>query len=168
MENKIDELEYLMNPTMYDKWIMCSENKDVGAFKNDLKFYKKRIIQLTKDKFKGISLNNQLDKAFIDYTKSCIAYIKSLDKQDIIQEDYKELDLQENNCTNNSILDIDPNEELINPTYKNKTLLISDCFDIKKVSTLNPSNIKFPSQKNLELKTPELKVKGIRKKKTKS
>jgi|TARA_Y100000992_G_scaffold292183_3_gene249435 uncharacterized membrane protein len=164
MENKIDELEYLMNPVMYDKWISNDKNEDISIFNNDLKFYKKRILQLTKDKFKEIPLNNQSDKAFIDYTKSCIAYLKSLDKKDIIQEDYKELELLDE-INDNDILDIDPNEVIINPTYKKKELLISDCLDIKKISTKNVCDTIFPNKKNLELKTPELKIKGIKKKK---
>ena len=95
MDNKIDELEYLMNPVMYHKWTTNTETKDKSTYTNDLKFYKKRIIQLTKDMLKGESVSNPLDKAFKDYTRSCIAYLKSLDRKDILQEDYKELELPE-------------------------------------------------------------------------
>jgi len=163
MDNKIDELEYLMNPVLYHRWSNNVETKEKSTYENDLKFYKKRIIQLTKDMIKGESLSNPLDKAFKDYTRSCISYIKSLDRKDIIQEDYKELELpEEENDT--SILDIDPNEAIINPEYKNNKSVISDFLDIKRISTKKPEEFKFPNKKDLELKTPELKVKGVKKK----
>jgi hypothetical protein len=163
MDNKIDELEYLMNPVMYHKWTTNTETKDKSTYTNDLKFYKKRIIQLTKDMLKGESVSNPLDKAFKDYTRSCIAYLKSLDRKDILQEDYKELELPEDDH-DTSILDIDPNEDIINPEYKNSKAVISDFFDIKRIPTKKPEEFKFPNKKDLELKTPELKVKGVKKK----
>ena len=47
--NIIDELEYLMNPGMYEKWMKKNEKKLTRSdIKDDIKFYKKRIIDLTK------------------------------------------------------------------------------------------------------------------------
>ena len=47
MDNKIDELEYLMNPVMYHKWTTNVETQDKSTYSSDLKFYKKRIIPVS-------------------------------------------------------------------------------------------------------------------------
>ena len=52
--NVISELEYLMNPCMYEKWMKKNSIKlNSTDLKKDIKFYKKRIIQLTKNMMKA-------------------------------------------------------------------------------------------------------------------
>ena len=69
----MDELEYLMNPGMYEKWM--KKMKKLVRFEKDVKFYKKRIIQLTKDMMKGQHITNSVNKAYNEYMKSCVAYL---------------------------------------------------------------------------------------------
>ena len=88
--NIMDELEYLMNPGMYEKWMKKNEKKiKVSDLKSDVKFYKKRIIQLTKDMMKDQHITNSVNKAYNEYMKSCVAYLRFLDTKDILQEEYK-------------------------------------------------------------------------------
>ena len=164
--NIMDELEYLMNPCMYEKWMKKNEKKiKVSDLKSDVKFYKKRIIQLTKDMMKGQHITNSVNKAHNEYMKSCVAYLRFLDTKDILQEEYKgipeQLELSDDD------LDGDPNNNLINPSYLHKQNKIEDYIDVKKISNVPKNETYLPEKKNLKLKDPELKKKGIKKKKGK-
>lgn len=164
--NIMDELEYLMNPGMYEKWMKKNEKKiKVSDLKSDVKFYKKRIIQLTKDMMKGQHITNSVNKAYNEYMKSCVAYLRFLDTKDILQEEYKgipeQLDLSDDD------VDGDPNNNLINPSYLHKQNKIEDYIDVKKISNVPKNETYLPEKKNLKLKDPELKKKGIKKKKGK-
>ena len=67
MNNKIEELEYLMNPNLYEKWIDVFESDDNNkTFKEELKFYKKRIIQITKDLLKDNIENKSINSTFFE------------------------------------------------------------------------------------------------------
>ena len=161
--NIMDELEYLMNPGMYEKWMKKNEKKiKVSDLKSDVKFYKKRIIQLTKDMMKDQHITNSVNKAYNEYMKSCVAYLRFLDTKDILQEEYKgipeQLDLSDDD------VDGDPNNNLINPSYLHKQNKIEDYIDVKKISNVPKNETYLPEKKNLKLKDPELKKKGIKKK----
>ena len=167
MDNKIDELEYLMNPSLYEKWMDGVETND-NEFKQELKFYRKRIIQMTKDMMKSDYENKSLHPSFIEYCKCCIEYFKGLDKKDILQEEYK--NLIENNLEFNQLSEIEgkePDSVLMNPNYIQNKGKINDYWDIKKINCKKSENIKIPVQKELCLKNPSLKVKGIKNKKKK-
>lgn len=164
--NIMDELEYLMNPGMYEKWVKKNEKKiTTSDFKSDVKFYKKRIIQLTKDMMKGEHITNSVNKSYKEYMKSCIAYLKFLDTKDILQEEYK--DIQEEIDVSDGDVEGDPNNNLINPSYLHKQNKIEDYLDVKKISNVPKKETYLPEKKNLKLKDPELKKKGVKKKKGK-
>ena len=75
--NIMDELEYLMNPGMYEKWMKKNEKKiKVSDLKSDVKFYKKRIIQLTKDMMKDQHITNSVNKAYNEYNNSLYEKMK--------------------------------------------------------------------------------------------
>ena len=132
--NVINELEYLMNPCMYDKWIKKHSNKLAPTdLKKDIKFYKKRIIQLTKD---------------------------------ILQEEYEGMP-SETLEVSDIDEDVDPNNSLINPSYLHKQNKIEDYIDLKKISNVPNNETYLPERKELKLKDPQLKKKGIRKKRGK-
>ena len=144
--NIMDELEYLMNPGMYEKWMKKNEKKiKVSDLKSDVKFYKKRIIQLTKDMMKDQHITNSVNKAYNEYMKSCVAYLRFLDTKDILQEEYKgipeQLDLSDDD------VDGDPNNNLINPSYLHKQNKIEDYIDVKKISNVPKNETYLPEKK---------------------
>ena len=164
--NIMDELEYLMNPCMYEKWMKKNEKKiKVSDLKTDVKFYKKRIIQLTKDMMKGQHITNSVNKAHNEYMKSCVAYLRFLDTKDILQEEYK--DIPEQPDISDDDIEGDPNNNLINPSYLHKQNKIEDYIDVKKISNVPKNDTYLPEKKDLKLKDPELKKKGVKKKKGK-
>jgi len=163
-------IEYLMNKYQYARYIsqnnQTSDAKTIN--KKEKKFYKRRIFDLTKQ-----LLNNEkpeqifpdISTAFDSYVKICIEYFKILDKTDILQEDY------------DGITDaVNPNDSSITEntqTEANKLLMRS--FNItepnaleklvKRTSTkIAQKPLIMPIQKDINLKDPILKNKGIRKK----
>jgi len=91
-------LNCLMNKHQYEKYVTSKISKSIND--DDKKIYKKRIIFLTKEL---LSNSNNEEKentiapdvkyAFEQYIKSCIQYFKLTDNNDVIQEKYKELDI---------------------------------------------------------------------------
>jgi len=81
--NAID-LQYLSNPFELNK---LTRNKTLINFSsNDIKFYKKRIFQLTKDLLRGEKKDGKIQKAFHEYALVCIEHFKFIDKMEIIQK----------------------------------------------------------------------------------
>jgi hypothetical protein len=166
MNNVFTELEYLSNPSIYEKYKNNKKILDDQGFQNDKIFYKKRIIQLTKDLY-----NNNLDKynvplseiqIFFDkYIFNCIQILKLLDKNDELQVEYKDFTEKEEKQTNidMSYNVVEKDKELFK---LKKTNTIEDCYPIKK--NIKNKKIDPPKQKEVNLKDPKLKLKGLKKK----
>ena len=181
-------IDYLLNKEQYQHYISNKLTKSCN--KKDKKFYRKRIYNLTKE----LLLNKEeifpvlpdVQYAFDNYIRSCIHYFKSLDNNDIIQEEYKYLDLlntsiddSEFNDTNemndtNDINDInDTNDNISNKNNKKINNLFMRSIPLQKNNldsfVINKNkkneNIILPIQKEIDLKNPILKNKGISKKK---
>ena len=165
MNNVFNELEYLSNPNLFEKYKQQSKNKNNDEFKNDKKFYRKRIIQLTKDIY-----SNELDKytapldevkeKFNSYLVECIKILKIIDKNDCLQEEYKDLNFEKEKKSDISFNQIDTDSVLFNKPSINK---IEHCMPIIKKKT-HTQKLKVPIKKDLNLKAPELKIKGVKKK----
>ena len=171
-ENTISEftLECLMNKSQYEKYLNqvkgIPTSKTVN--KKEKKFYKRRIFDLTKQ-----LLNNEkpemmfpdVSSAFDLYAKVCIEYFKALDKTDIIQSDYD--GFVEDDAIGSNTLSESEQVEL------NKLLMrsikITEPNALEKLVKRTTTKIcqkapVIPIQKDINLKDPILKNKGIRKK----
>ena len=85
------DLIYFTNSTSYRKINKKNEenNKENNEeYNRDLLFYRKRILQKTKDLLRGCDCDANIEKVFKEYTKELIRHLKFTDKKDIIQEDY--------------------------------------------------------------------------------
>jgi hypothetical protein len=179
-ENWMDfiTLQYLMNHRQYEKY----KNKDFALqnnarYKKDKKFYKKRILDLTRQLFLDTETNmetnmeTKIDKIFPDdvmkyfdqYIKTCIHYFKELDKMDIVQEEYKDYKEKETilQATNDLGKEKDDIEHF---AVKKKVNCNLNHFVIRKKKS-SSSSVMVPRQKNIHLYDPELKNKGLGKKK---
>lgn len=74
-------LEYMMNPTLYDKYIEQNQTQKKTTFSVDKEKYKNRIIHTTKLLFEGRSKNDALNKAFDNFIRECISSYKSKEIQ---------------------------------------------------------------------------------------
>lgn len=188
----------IMNDIIHNITFECLVNKQYHNFfkkngeilisvnKRDKKFYKKRILNVTRDLFLNDDVNVSPDvkESYNNYIKHCIEYFKMLDKSDIIQnehndkiilenEDEEKITLENVNNDKNEEIDdssnsnnITPNNKeynnvnsiLFNKTNKNNTL---DNF-VKKIHIENnkiPEII--PRKRKINLKDPLLKFKGV-------
>ena len=92
--NEIDKitLTYFANKSQYDSILKKTESGTNKQYNSDAKFYKKRILDLTKRLFRSDEeklVDTTLNKCFTNYVKSCINHLKFVDKRDIIQQKYE-------------------------------------------------------------------------------
>lgn len=171
-ENRISELtlECLMNKTQYAKYISQSQEKPNNKIvnKKEKKFYKRRIFDLTKQ-----LLNNEkpemmfpdVSSAFDSYAKVCIEYFKALDKTDIIQSDYD--GLVDDSMTESNALSESEQVELNKLLMRSIKITEPNALEklVKRTTTKICQKAPIiPMQKDINLKDPVLKNKGIRKK----
>lgn len=154
--NKIT-LQYLLNPNM-----LVKNNKTTLDYNldKDIRFYRKRINQLTKDMIKGNFPNSDLKMIFENYTSELIYYFKQQDTKDIYQEEYLDLSL---NKTNNNNIASDIEIESINNiliTNKNEQVPTLETF-VKKIN-IAPDNHIIPQKKNINIRDPKLRIKGVK------
>jgi hypothetical protein len=159
-------LDCLLNRTQYEKYLHRNLTKSINN--NDKKFYRKRICNLTKELFKEENEDDiippDIKYVFDNYIKICINYFKVIDRSDIIQEEYKEF----KESTEESFV---TNEEL---SQSNALLMRSikvnpglDNF-VTVISTKKQDEMIIPQQRDINLRDPKLKKKGIAEKEKKN
>lgn len=159
-------LEYLMSAEQKKKLQHVFLQK---GCKKDKRFYRRRILNLTKDMLLNNYPNDLLTDvkdAFENYVKTCIGYFKIKDEVDIYQEKYK-LDCILDETTMEK-LDTD---DLVTPEEADKLMMRSikinklplDGF-VKVRQTKPHVAIVLPQQTEVNLKDPVLRKKGIPKK----
>jgi hypothetical protein len=176
-------LDCLINKENIGKHIMKEREKQINN--DDLKFYRKRIFNL----FKTITycnlpidLSPDVKYAHDTFIKSSINYFKVTDNNDLLQEEYKDIN---NSLDNNDLLQEeykDINNSLDNNDLSCNLLNIEDNNNadillmrsikvdlytldkyVKRTSIKKNETIIFPKQREINLTKPELKNKGIKK-----
>jgi len=177
-------LEYFLNKDAYGKYLEKNSSEKQREYRKDKRFYRKRISDLTKqllsseaekDSQESHNLeqlktyNKDLHMAFDVYSRVCIEYFKNLDKTDIVQEDYIYLLNSNSEVNNNSALNVDA----INSIEQADQLLMRSIKItepnsleklVKRKSTQTIKKEVLPVEKNIDLKDPSLKKKGIKEK----
>ena len=170
-------LECLMNKDTYKKYVATKKKSVVN--KKDQKFYRRRILSLTKELLYPEEVaektttsttpstpnNPNIVSLFQMYSKACIEYFKTLDKNDIIQEDYSTLTATE--TTEMSAEDIKTQAEIDQQFMRSIHVKEPTTLDkfVKRSTTAPKEAPILPKQKDINLRDPALKNKGIRKKK---
>ena len=169
-------LECLMNKDTYKKYVATKKKSVVN--KKDQKFYRRRRLSLTKELLypeeaaekptptttPTTTNDPNIVGLFQIYSKACIEYFKTLDKNDIIQEDYSTLTSE---TTEMSVEDIKTQTEIDQQFMRSihvKEPATLDKF-VKRSTTAPKEAPILPKQKDINLRDPALKNKGIRKKK---
>ena len=98
------------------------------------------------------------------YSKACIEYFKTLDKNDIIQEDYSTLTPETTEMSAEDIKTQAEIDQLFMRSIHVKEPKTLDKF-VKRSTTAPKEDPILPKQKDINLRDPALKNKGIRKKK---
>jgi hypothetical protein len=169
-------LECLMNKDTYKKYVATKKKSVVN--KKDQKFYRRRILSLTKELLypeeaaekstipttTTTANNPNIVGLFQMYSKACIEYFKTLDKNDIIQEDYSSLTPE---TAEMSAEDIKTQAEIDQQFMRSIHVKEPTTLDkfVKRSTTAPKEAPILPKQKDINLRDPALKNKGIRKKK---
>jgi len=154
--NQIDLL-YLTNPNLKIKY-----NKQVEKLidEDDIKFYRKRILQTTKDYLRGNKVNKSIDSAFEEYANQLITHYKFIDKKEMIQKEYKNLPKKEKKKMTNFKL-LEKNKLMMKSKKKIKQTL-EDFIPIV-VKERKIKKLVIPKQINFDLKNPKNRKKSLEK-----
>lgn len=187
-------LAFMVNTAQYEKYLKKNNLSYDSSLKRDIRFYRKRIISLTKDLFKNqneTDQNQNLDVtmvgAFNMYMRACISYLKFSDQSETIQKCYVCLGITNNNTSNNSQREDNKNNEDI----KNQKCICKNengnklfelhkanelCFKPKEVKKITLDNyvirknvkksepVVYPQQFTFNPRDPEFKYKGLKSK----
>jgi hypothetical protein len=167
-------LNYLMNKDQYNKYVTNNTIKLPNSVnKKDKKFYKKRIYNIVKQLLSSQEteieprLFTDVQKSFDNFVNICIHSLKVIDQTDILQEDYKDI---AESITLNLELNTELNDDDIQTKEEADLLLVRsikianpslDNF-VKRKYTKAPQQIVMPQQKDINLRDPTLKIKGIK------
>ena len=158
-----------LNEILYNKHFLEKNSYINKIGKKDRKFYRKRILNLTRELFlSSDACNPDINEAFMNYVYHCVEHFKNTDTNDILQGEYADLDADmdadldadadaDDECESINIY----NSSIMRKIVKPNTL---DNFIIRNVIKKKESEY-LPLQKEINLKDPQLKVKGIVKKK---
>jgi hypothetical protein len=161
-------LDYLINTKQYKIQLTNALNTKIN--KKDKRFYRRRILNLTKELLSKeeseIVVSPDIKYAFDNLVKTCVHYFKILDRNDIIQEDYNEFDYEikeDKEISESEQFLKEENEKLLMRSIKMSNHSLDNFIKIKM--TKNIEELIIPQQKEINLKDPTLKIKGITKKK---
>tara|TARA_B110000008_G_C16916431_1_gene542913 strand:- start:233 stop:721 length:489 start_codon:yes stop_codon:yes gene_type:complete len=144
MKHRIDNLEKVLN-------------------KNDLKFYRKRILQETKNYLRDGTLEPSIDKAFENYADKLIEYYKFIDKKEMIQKEYK--DIKEEKKKEVKKLDMLEENKRMMKGLEPPVKTIKDFVNV--VAEKSKKKRIIPKLRKYNLKKDELRIKGLKKEKSK-
>ena len=177
-KNKLDEVnktnEFINNITLeclipsnhYEKYIRnnnltknSNENNNANNNDEEIIFYKERILNLIDKMFNKEFPNDSLQSIFNKLIEYSINYLQEIDTFDLYQENYEDNKNDNNISKNDNLMNvpIDLNNYIIN---KNENIL--DDFVTKKKINLNTNNNSFPKKKSINLKSQQLKNKGLK------
>ena len=152
-------LAYLTNP-LYQSELARKVQVRSEVNLSDIKFYRKRILALTKEMFRNEGPSQDLKKIHNEYVTSIIKHFKMTDKIDILQNEY------ESNCISRApIPPTDFQLDEVNKSFMRTApnTITLDNFVISNQIVEKP--VTYPDKKKIDLKESTLKTKGIKKKK---
>ena len=158
-------LTYLTNPA-YRRSVSAglpSDEARKARAQADRKFYRRRISALTKDMLRGEEPDAELRRMFEDYAQACVVYLQQRDTHEILQADYPPGDGREDGNTEPPDMDVTA-ETLASMARAPPQTTCMERF----VTRTRPQAESFgpppPTKKQIDLKAPELRRKGLRSK----
>ena len=179
--NAVDDmtLAYMVNASQYEKYLKKNHIDYDSKFNKDIRFYRKRIISLTKDLFKNQFENDKNNKnvlvgAFNMYMRACISYLKFSDQSETIQKCYVCLgttdttdgdDNQNQKCVcknidENNLFELNKANELCFKPKEVKKITLDNYVIRKNVKKSEP--VVYPQQLTFNPRDPVFKHKGLK------
>jgi len=139
------------------------EEKEIN--KSDIKFYRKRILQLTKDLLRGKKMSNIINGSFDAYIDTAIKSFKFEDEAELLQAEFKDLEEKKKKNKTSTEFKSSESDKFMMKDLKNKKNDNIKNFAIIKTKKTKEKLI-TPIQRKFDLKTDVLKNKGVKKKKS--
>ena len=165
-------LDCLLNKQMYNSQIKSKRSKQIN--KEERKFYRKRSFNLFKELINGNepeNLSPDVKYAYDNFINTTVQYFKTIDNNDIIQSEYKDIMFSLDNSSNDFI---DSSANLKTENFKTENLdadlLLTRSIKLEvptldkyvtRIRTKKKEEIIMPKQKDINLNDPQLKNKGI-------
>ena len=159
MDIKLNTLQYLIGGHNIKPQLDNKDKEERKIIKEEKRFYKKRILSVTKDLFKteNIDKENEIIKnAFNSYVNCLIEHFKKKDLTEMMQEEYDDLDFETENNDEEDYEKLDLVEYDIKHNTK-KNITIDSCFNLNMKKESN--NEIYPVEKQYELKSKKNKKK---------
>ena len=159
-------LDCLLNKSMFHAHVKNKKAQSIN--KEERKFYKKRIYNLFKEmlinKSEPDDLLPDVKYAYDNFINASINYFKTIDNNDLLQEEYKTLDEPALENINDipelgDDVGVEEADKLLMRSIKITTAPL-DKF-VKRKTTKPETLLIMPKQKEVNLMDPELKVKGL-------
>lgn len=154
-------LDCLLNKETMGQHVMKQREKQIN--KQELQFYRKRIFNL----FKEIISNNQPEDlspdvkyAYGTFIKSSIDYFKTVDNNDLLQEEYKDMEFPPD-ISSEPVATSDEADKLLMRSVKMDVPTLDKY--VKRTSHKKETHIVLPRQREVDIMNPELKDKGLKK-----
>jgi len=158
-------LDCLLNKETMGKHVMKQREKQIN--KEEFHFYRKRIFNL----FKELITNNQpndlspdVKYAYDTFIKSTIHYFKIVDNNDLLQQEYKDVEFPDEICVDDIVVDISGNYMEADKLMMRSVKMDLPTLDkyIKRSGNRKPDNIILPKPREVDIMNPELQNKGIK------
>jgi hypothetical protein len=154
-------LDCLLNKETMGQHVMKQREKQIN--KQDLQFYRKRIFNLFKEMITNNSpedLSPDVKYAYGTFVKSAIDYFKVVDNNDLLQEEYKDIEFPPD-ISSEPVASSDEADKLLMRSVK----MVVPTLDkyVKRTSHKKETSIVIPRQREVDIMNPELKDKGLKK-----
>ena len=152
------DLMYFTNSTALKK---INIKKDIAKdieYEKNLHFYRKRILQKTKDFLRNEEKDETLKRLFKEYSKTLIEHFKFIDKKDILQEDYKNLGEKKKYNINKDFEMQDQNKLMMKEKKGKEKSKIESFIDVKFHKNKKEEKKYIPQKKVINISLDELKI----------
>jgi hypothetical protein len=146
----------------------ATKQKEKQIDKEELEFYRKRIFHLFKELIcnrKPDDLPPDVKYAYDTFVKASIRYFKVADNNDLLQEEYKCIDISASEPATTNTNTKDDNKQDPNKLLMRRVKMDVPTLDkyVKRVSNKKEETVFLPKSREVDIKNPELKNKGIKK-----
>jgi len=162
ISTNIFDLQYFTNSSTFKKINSEKYKEKHNDYEKNVKFYRKRILQITKDLLRGEEENQDVKRLFKNYSIELIEHFKFLDKKEIIQKDYQGLGEKKKRVLKNFELE-NQNKLMMREKNNAEKKTIESFIDVK-IKNKKEKKTYIPKKKVIDITLDEYKNKGVKKK----
>lgn len=157
------DLIYFTNTSTFKKINIKKYKEKEEEYDKNLKFYRKRILQITKNLLRGEEENEDIKRLFKNYSWELIEHFKFLDKKEILQKDYENLG-ENKKCVVKDFELENQNKLMMREKKDAEKKTIESFIDVKIKNKKETKKPYIPKKKVINITLDEFKNKGVKNK----